>query len=64
MADTQSTFSEDVTMEDPCIQFLKTITNVCKQNRDLLSSLPEALEFLLVNSEGPLNQMCQFEEHR
>lgn len=64
MADAQSTFSEDVTMEDPCIQFLKTITNVYKQNRHLLSNLPEVMEFLLVNGEGTLNQMCQFEEYR
>ena len=64
MADGQSTFSEDVTMEDPCIQFLKTITKVYKDNRDVLSNLPEVMEFLLVNGEGPLNQISQFEECR
>lgn len=64
MADAQCTFSEDVTMENHCIQFLKTITNVYKQNRHLLSNLPEVMEYLLVNGEGSLNQMCQFEEYR
>lgn len=64
MADGQSTFSEVVTMKDPCIQFLKTITKVYKDNRDLLSNLPEVMEFLLVNGEGPLNQIYQFEECR
>lgn len=64
MADGQSTFSEDVTMEDPHIRFLKTITKEYKDNRDLLSNLPEVMEFLLVNGEGALNQISQFEECR
>ena len=64
MVDAQSTFSEDVTMEDPHIRFLETITNVFKENRDLLSNLPEVMEFLLVNGVGQLNQMYQFQEYR
>lgn len=64
MAEAQSTFSEDVTKEDPYIRFLATITNVFKENRDLLSNLPEVMEFLLVNGVGQLNQIYQFQEYR
>ena len=64
MADEQSTFQEDVTMQVPHIQFFKAIINLCKENQDLLPSLPEAIESLLENNSAKLIEMHQFEEHR
>lgn len=64
MADEQPTFPEDVTMQVPHIQFFKAIINLCKENQDLLPSLPEAIESLLENNSAKLIQMYQFEEHR
>lgn len=64
MADTQSSSSEDVTMQVPHIEFFKTLINVFKENRELLSNLPEVMECLLDNSPAKLVEVHQFEEYR
>ena len=64
MAGEHSMVAEDVTMQVPHIQFFKTIINACKENRELLPSLPEALECLLENGSAKLIQIDQFEEYR
>lgn len=64
MADTQSSTSEDVTMQVPHIEFFKTLINVFKENRELLSNLPEVMEFLLDNGPAKLIEAHQFEEYR
>lgn len=64
MADEHSMVAEDVTMQVPHIQFFKTIINACKENRELLPSLPEALECLLESGSAKLIQIDQFEEYR
>ena len=64
MADEHSMVAEDVTMQVPHIQFFKTIINACKENRELLPSLPETLECLLESGSTKLIQIDQFEEYR
>lgn len=64
MADEQSMFAEDVTMAVPHIQFFKTIIELCKENRELLPRLPEAIECILENGSAKLIQIYQFEEYR
>lgn len=64
MADAHSTFSEDVTMQVPHIQFFKTIIDVFKENRELLSNLPEVMELLLENGSAKLIEVYSFEEYR
>ena len=64
MADEQSMVAEDVIMQVPHIQFFKTIINACKENRELLPSLPEAIECLLESGSAKLIQVYQFEEYR
>lgn len=64
MADAQSTSSEDVTMQVPHIEFFKTLINVFKENRELLSNLPEVMEGLLDNGPAKLIEVHQFEEYR
>ena len=64
MADEQSMVAEDVIMQVPHIQFFKTIINACRENRELLPSLPEAIECLLESGSAKLIQVYQFEEYR
>ena len=64
MADEESMFAEDVTMAVPHIQFFKRIINVCKENRELLPGLPEAIECILENGSAKFIQIYQFEEYR
>lgn len=64
MADTQSSSSEDVTMQVPHIEFFKTLINVFKENRELLSNLPEVMECLVDNGPAKLVEVHQFEEYR
>lgn len=64
MADAHSTFAEDVTMQVPHIQFFKTIIDIFKENRELLSNLPEVMELLLENGSAKLIEVHNFEEYR
>lgn len=64
MADAQSTSSEDVTMQVPHIEFFKTLINVFKENRELLSNLPEVMECLVDNGPAKLIEVHRFEEYR
>ena len=57
MADGQSTSIDDPANENPQVRFLKNLTTVFKDNRDLLPSLPEIFDSLLVaNEEYILNK--------
>lgn len=64
MADAPSMFPEDVTMQVPHIEFFKAIINLCKENQDLLPSLPEAIECVLENGSGKLIEKYEFEQYR
>ena len=64
--DTQAECKEDVAMEDPAARFFLSLIAVCKENRDVLKSLPEMIESLIA-SEGYLPnwiKVHQFEEYR
>ena len=64
--DTQSECKEDVAMENPVARFLMSLIAVCKENRDVLKSLPEMIESLIASEEHLPNliEVHQFEEYR